>query len=351
MTRRGAGLVVAAWIGVVAVVGAQHDHGEMEDPAPAEAAEGQGVTPSGLESFVHLEAGPLAVRVALSRTAAWVGDLIVYTVEITCPPGTDILADDLGRDRLRLDGLEMVDAAVERTARPDGSVVHRARYTLASYATDVETARIHPLAVRYYVRKAGERAENLRTALEAEIPAVEIPIRSTFPSTRAALRDVRPIRTLPTGVALLRPLAIGAVTLAFVPVVLGIAAAIARARTPRPSARSKRRHRAQHRDALDQVRVLAASGTEASRLEAFDRLGLLLRAYLADLDVPAPAMTSGEVEGQLSGRGLAGETVGRLLRECDLARYGEPGQVPGAEALDAALETARVVMDNQARPV
>jgi len=35
-----------------------------------------------------------------------------YTIEITCQRGVDVLADDLSRDKLKLDGLEMVGGDV-----------------------------------------------------------------------------------------------------------------------------------------------------------------------------------------------------------------------------------------------
>jgi hypothetical protein len=33
----------------------------------------------------------------VSRTAVWVGDRVRFTIDIDCPPGVDVLDDDLSR--------------------------------------------------------------------------------------------------------------------------------------------------------------------------------------------------------------------------------------------------------------
>ena len=60
---------------------------------------------------------------SVTRTAVWVGDPVTYTVELTCAPKIDILADDLAAERLPLTGLELLGVEVERDAiaYPTGS--------------------------------------------------------------------------------------------------------------------------------------------------------------------------------------------------------------------------------------
>lgn len=290
---------------------------------------------------VFAQSAPVSVHAEVSRTAVWVGDPVAYTVEIVCQPGTDILTEDLSRDRLRLQGLEVSDVQAEEETRADGTVVHRVRFELASYSTDTTPLRIEPLRIRYYTRRPGERIDAITPAGEVEVPPTDIALRSTLPDGEpAGLRTSRTPPALPASTRLLFPLGLIAVALSFVPVLLGVAARAARRREARALARSKRRSPEEHRLALEAIRALSASPDMAARREAFDRLDALIRDYLIELDIPARSLTPDEIQTRVGEafRQMPGDRIASVLRECQRARYGGPEQFPDGEALRQSLE-------------
>ena len=100
---------------------------------------------------------PIQVRSSVDRTAAWVADRVTYTVEILCSPGTDILLDDLAKEKLRVNGMEIVanDSAV--TTDASDRTTHKLRYVLTTYRVDTPQLSIEPISVRYYARRPGQR--------------------------------------------------------------------------------------------------------------------------------------------------------------------------------------------------
>ena len=296
---------------------------------------------SGTADTAAQQAMPMVTKMDVSQTALWVGDPLVYTIEIACPPGTDILVDDISRDRLRLTGLEIIEARREREARPDGTVVHRAIFGLTSYVIDGSPVRIEAQPVRYYVQTAGRRLEALVPSSELQLPAIDVAVRSTIPDGGSlAIRDVRSIASLPSGLRFMTPLGIAAVVLTAAPVVVGLAGTVARIRKPQRLRRWRRRRSRRHRETLDQIRALDVWADAAVRLAAVDRLNALLRDYLGDLDVPAQALTVEEIEREFAKRTkrLRADDVAAVLRQCERARYGGPDQLPGPEAVTEALE-------------
>ena len=291
---------------------------------------------------------PTIVRAELSRTAVCVGDPITYTVEIACPPGTDILVDDLSRDRLRLQGLEVGSAETEQDTRADGTVVHRVRFHMASYSTDTPSLHIDAISVRYYVRRPGEHVEGVTPTGDIEIPAIDIALRSTLPDGGpTSIRIGKASASLPASAGWLGPLGIAAVALSLVPVFVGLAAFMARLRTSRAARQSTRRSPEEARRALEEIRQLDVTADAAARREAFDRLDAWLRDYLTDLDVPARSLTADEIEASVREHqpGLPGDAIASVLRECQRARFGGPEQLPDGQTLGRALDTARALFE------
>ena len=72
--------------------------------------------PAGKAAVATPAPAPVQVQTSVTRTAVWVGDPVTYTVELTCAPKIDILADDLAAERLPLTGLELLGVEVERDA-------------------------------------------------------------------------------------------------------------------------------------------------------------------------------------------------------------------------------------------
>src|ERR1700730_11308072 len=157
---------------------------------------------------------PVSGRSSLDRTAAWVGDPVTYTVEIVCSPGYDIIGDDLARDRLPLEGLEVRATNTTREARDDGAVLHRVRCELASYTPERESLRIGPMSIRYYRRQADGRIANQLPIGSVEVPAEDLALRSALPdSSGAVIRAAKPPVFLPWFIHLLYPLGLALVAL------------------------------------------------------------------------------------------------------------------------------------------
>ena len=318
------------------------------------------------ESRQRPESRPAAhdvrVRSWVSRTAVWVGDPVELVVEFVCPPQVDVIPEDLATDKLKLEGLEVVTSSVERdvdaglsaeasakpdlsaeaSAKADGTTTHRFRYRLATYETGLPTLRIATWPVRYYVRRAGERPEDVSPAGEVQVPGATIARRSTLPDelpdldlrTAAALTDV------PGVVSAAGPIGIGLIVLAAAPLAVWIAALIGRprSRASRPRASAAR---AEARSALDEIRAMDVE-SEAGRREAYGRLDRAVRQHLTDTrGIPAHALCAGEVAARLQAAGSPhADTAGQLLAECERARYGPPDRLPPAKHFGVALDAA-----------
>jgi hypothetical protein len=312
------------------------------------------------------------VRSRVSRTAVWVGDPVELVVEFVCPPQVDVIPEDLARDKLKLEGLEVVSSSFERLvsagessqaglpaegpakagASPEsgGVATHRFRYQLATYETRLDTLRIASWPVRYYVRRAGERPEDVSPAGEVQVLGATIARRSTIPDELAGLdpRTSAVLTDAPGWLNASRPIGIGLIVLAAAPLAIWTAAVIARvrSRTARPRARTVR---AQARSALEEVRAIDVQN-EASRREAYGRLDKAVRQHLADTrGIPAHAMTPGEVAARLQAAGSPqADDAAQLLTECERARYAPPNRLPSADRFGSALDTAQRIFDRSA---
>jgi len=288
---------------------------------------------------------PLTIHASLDRTATWVGDPVTYTVEVVCSPGYDIIEDDLTRDRLPVEGLEIRAADITRQARNDGTVLHRARFQLASYSPERESLHIGPMTIRYYQRPADGRNANRFPVGSVEVPAKDIALRSTLPESEGTA-----IRTNPSPMLLPRTLhllyVLGLV-LAALPLVTGIAVAIARRRAsvqapqgptaPPPT---------DYRTALDEIRRVQDGGDPEAVRQAFGRLDHLLRKFLAAAGIDTASLTPDEIESQA---GKAGDMTRQraaagVFRECERARYSGPNRPPSRDQLARALNETEALV-------
>lgn len=297
-------------------------------------------------SSPHVQRTPLTVRSSLDRTAAWVGDPVTFTVEIVCSPGYEIFEEDLARDRLPLEGLEMRAADTSRQARDDGTVLHRARFRLASYAPERENLRIGPLSIRYYRRLADAHGANRLPVGSVEVPAENIALRSTLPESVGAgvIRTPTSPARLPRFVHLLYPLGLVLTALPLVAGVIALAAAARRrsVEADGPSAQAPN----DHRIALAEMRQLPDNADpEVVRL-AFGRLDHLLREILAGMGIDARSLTPDEIDSRADPVGdvTPQRVAAGVLRECERARFGGPKQRPSRARLAHALEEAEAVV-------
>jgi len=301
----------------------------------------------GVAACAAAQAQDVAVRTFVDRPAAFVGDRVTYTIEVTCKRGMDVLIDDLSRDRLALEGLDIVGSDVTQEAGPGESTVYRLRYYATTYRVDVPALKITPPAVRYYVKRAGQRPDGAAPSGEVRVPGLSIPFRSLLPddSDEVGLRDDRPATARPAAFVMLRSAGIGLVIVSIVPVLFA-AAEIIRRRPASGPRRSTRSVRHEERASLDAVRAIDLTTIDGRR-EAYTRLDTLVREHLRHAcGVPGPSLTSSEIVPALAGRSgrVPIELASAVLTACELARYGPPHHGPSADACREAIEQAEQVI-------
>jgi hypothetical protein len=287
------------------------------------------------------------VRTSLDRTAIWVADRVTYTVELTCKRGVDVLADDLSRDKLKTEGLEVIDSTTQRRSALDGATVYEFHYVLTTYRIDVPALTIAPLQARYAVRRAGQRLEDAVPAGDVQVPGAAIAFRSVLPDDQdpAGIRSDKPPHDRPMRFALLQPIGIGLVIVAIVPGLLAITAVVRRIRQPRVR-RSSRVVRHEERASLEAVRQMSVDSVE-DRQEVFTRLDALVRTHLREVcGVTGASLSPHEVPLALAtaGTDVRGDLVASILEACERARYAPPHAMPSAEACRDAVRGTEAII-------
>ena len=285
------------------------------------------------------------VRTWLSRTAIWVGDPVEFVVELNCAPTIDVLTDDLAREKLRVEGLDVLNATSEREVHQDGTVTQRFRYRLTTFDIGSTDLRIGETTVRYYARRPGQRSEDAALVGEVQIPGATVAWRSTLPDALPSLntRDTGALRRMPRVLALARPVAIGLLLLSVGPVAAW-GMGLIRRRRPRERRLSERAVRSHTQAAFDELRAVDPT-TDSSRRDAYGRLEMALRRHVADTrGIPAQALSARDIAAALQSSGGSGERLAELLVECEQARYGPPDRLPSAERFAATLAAAAQVV-------
>ena len=289
------------------------------------------------------------VRSSLDRTAVWVADPIVYTIEVVCRPGVDILDEDLARGKIKLEGLELTGSESSRELSPDGSTVHRFRYYLAGYRVDLPAFKVEKWTVRYFMKRSGMRLEDTPPAGEVEVPGAVVAFRSTLPDGQDAyeLRDDRRPGPRRARFTLAQPVGLGLVIASIVPAAFAVVAVVSRRRN-RP-ARSARQIRHDEEEGLEAVRLIDVASVEGRR-EAYTRINTLVREHLRAVGgVGAASLTPAEIGSALTSRPgrIPTEIVDAataLLVECERARYGPTDALPPASACRDAVSQAEHVL-------
>jgi uncharacterized protein DUF4381 len=303
----------------------------------------------GFEFTAVAAPAPVQARASVDRTAIWVGDRVTYSIEIVCSKGVEILLDDLAKEKLRVNGLDVVSSDSTTTTDAAERTTYRLRYVLTAYRVDATSLSIEPLSARYYERRPGQRLQDIAPAGEVQIPGATIAFRSTLPSQPSyELRDGR--APAPRSLWFARA---GSIGLALVVVSLAPAAFVAfafvRRRTRSTGRRSARQARLDHRATLERLRSLDVT-TDEDRRRAYDEISAAVRQHLAaTLDVPATGLTAAEVGAALEARGgrVSRESVTSLLASADQARYGPPVALPSAQACRDALAEAEQVLGSR----
>lgn len=285
----------------------------------------------------------VAVRSWVDRRAVWIADRFAFIVEVDCTHGTDILTEDLSRDRLQLDELDVRSVDQRRDDRGDGRIAYRFTYHLTTYSFYPAMKRIGEMRVRYFVHRPGQRPEDIEAAGEVMVPGTTVVVRSLLPddANDATYRTDRPPIPRPPMLARLQPIGIGLVTVSILPALLWMAA-LGRQWRHRRRRPSVRRLRHDERAALAEVRALDI-GVSAGRREVFDRLSAVIRRHVSTAwGVRADGLTAAEAASALAAAGKEGASADAVLflDACDKARYGRPEDLPARDACLAAIEQA-----------
>jgi len=322
-------LAAIAWPAAIAAQPAQHS------ASPSERQKRQ-IEGASLKDYV-------AVRSSLDRSAVWIGDRFSYIVDVDCSHGTDIVTDDMSRDRLQLDEMDILGVEETHEDRGNGHTVYRFTYHLTTYSFEPPGKRIGEMRLRYYVRRPGQRPEDIEPAGEVTIPGAMVYVRSLLPddANTARYRSERPPVPRAAVFRVLPQIGIGLVIVSIVPVVLWLLALGRRWRHRRRRV-SARQLRHEERHSLDDVRALDVE-VETGRREVFDRLSALLRTHVTGAwGVRAEGLTAAEIVSALSaaGKGEVSAEVTSLLASCETARYGAPEDVPSRTECLAAIDRA-----------
>jgi hypothetical protein len=317
-------LVLAGLVLMGRAAGAQAGQGPREEPA----------------------APPVQVHASVDRTAIWVGDRLTYSVDIVCRRGVEILLEDLAKEKLRVNGLDVIGSDTTMTRDASERTTYRLRYVLTTYRVDMPSLSIDPISARYYERRPGQRLQDIAPAGEAQIPGAVVVLRSTLPDQQTyELRDEGVRAPRPPMLARAQSIGLALLVISLAPAAF-VAAALLRRRPRTTGRRSARRVRMDHRATLERLRSLDVT-TEEERRRAYDEISAAVREHLAATSgVPAPSLTAAEIDAALetAGTRASRESVTTLLVSCDDARYGPPHALPSAQACRDALATAEQVL-------
>jgi hypothetical protein len=216
----------------------------------------------------------------------------------------DVLDDDLSREKLKLDGLDIIGTDTSRSDDGEGASTRRFQFVLTSYRVDMTSLSVAPMSVRYYITRAGQRMEDSPPAGSVDVPGAVIALRSMLPDQAAAiaLRDARPAAGRPRLFSMARSIGLALVVISIVPALVWGAAAIGRRRHRKtgPSTRSIRRR---ERASLEALRAMPMETPEGRR-EAYTQMDALVREHLHDATgIAGPALTPAEAGAALAGRG------------------------------------------------
>lgn len=285
----------------------------------------------------------IEVRSSVSQTALWVGAPVTYTVTLSCRPGVEVLQEDLGADKLPLDGLQVVGYALERRQANDGRAEYEIRYQLATFDPGSETVGVRDWVVRYAART--QTPGQTAPAHEVTVPGTPLAWRSALPGTLAGL-DLRAAPVTPAAPSWWQSTRSTGLTLLTLSAVL-FAAAIAMGMSSGKQRTGVRRIKpASSRDVQSAIAAVAESDVidPARRRAAYDALDAAVRRLLSGLTTaPLSALTPTEVGTRLAAADapVRADEVAQVLAACDRARYQPVDRLPSDEDFRATLDTAR----------
>lgn len=282
----------------------------------------------------------IEVRTSLSQTALWLGSTVTFTVSLTCQPGVDVLQEDLGADKLTLEGLQVVGHTLNRRVTPDGRTHYDAAYRLTTFEPGAETLTIGDWTVRY---TAGAQGVS-QPARDLRIPGAVVAWRSALPAALKTLeaRSDRVVVPAPRWWRAARPA--GIALLAGSAGVFGwlLFKRVSAGRTRKPP---RSLHREAARDLQGALRALRDADVSSAvhRLAAYETLDAAVRSHVSKVTaLSGSALTPGECRDRLAQSPVpfSADAIGRILSECQDARYQPVERLPGEDRFHATLDTA-----------
>ena len=289
------------------------------------------------------------VRTRVSRTTVSVGDRVIYHVELRCAPGVDVLLDDLLKQRVQIEGGEILSVEPERSEN-NGRITYRIEYTIVTFRVDAPAIHVAPVPVRFYARARGERPGDAAPAGEVTIPSLTVAVHSTIPDSEQAIQLRLPgdARTAPAYLRLAQPVGVGLLLLAIVPAAISTLGLWRRARALRASYVA-RRSRTRHRGSFEQIKSLQP-GSDAERIDAYEQLDAFLRDHLSiTTGIAAHSLTPAGTKRALEQRApqIPPDAVEAVLAACERARYApEP---PSAADWSEVVRDAEAVLRTSPR--
>ncbi|HWK09064.1 MAG TPA: hypothetical protein VNR64_03375 [Vicinamibacterales bacterium] len=277
------------------------------------------------------------VRSEVSPTAMYVGDRVAFTVTLTLRRQLDVLPEDLAVEKLNVEGLDALTRELTKSEDGDGTTTYVVRYLLTTYRVDVPLPKIAPMAVRYYVRRAGQDPRDAVPAGTVQVPGAVIAFRSVLPDGHAiGARDARTPATRAGIYSLLHSLGLGLVVLGVVPVVLIAIEMLRGARHRVPAAGQPAHRRRSRQQARSIVAALAAESpqTVEQRRDAFARLDAAVRDHIVEVwQVPVRNLAADQAATLLDQQGgsCPAGAAAYVLRRCELALYGPSETVPSSD--------------------
>lgn len=282
------------------------------------------------------------VQTSLSQTAFWLGQVVTYTVSLTCRPDVQVLQEDLGADKLTLDGLQVVGHTMNRWVAPDERTHYDVVYRLTTFEPGAERRTIGDWTVRYTTGTGAAGAS--APARDLRIPGAVLGWRSALPAGLDTLdiRGGRPADPAPRWWSATRQAGIGFVVAAVC--VLGwlLFSRAAAGRPVKPRRRIDRESARELRSVLSALRQTDVASA-AQRLAAYGTLEAAIRRHAGAVTaLPASALTPAEFRDRLGSSPVpfSADEISRILAECQQARYQPVERLAGEVRFHATLDAA-----------
>ncbi|MBI4465121.1 MAG: hypothetical protein HY647_10490 [Acidobacteria bacterium] len=284
----------------------------------------------------------------LDRTALWVGDQFHYMITVDYSPNYEFVLDNLSRETINMDPLQVVEVSTQVTPLKDGTSRLFLDLTLVTYTTGRPGEQIPQLTLFYFLRDQHTGGAAEAAAESLTIPGPAVSLRSTLPPEPMDIRDSRRDPTAVTGWIQSRWVlpVFGWVSLAVLVAGAGWETAIF-------VRRRRTRKGPDRRKAMDAVRMRWASAvpsdfTDPDKVMAFYNQSYQdLKEYLSYyLEIPTLGLTAEELQSEMQRLGTQSDfqqKVTGVLGSLETTRYSLNGSHPNPEVMHWTAQQLREI--------